>query len=354
MSESQDKGEEEQQSNSGIVQGKGYTRILAEFVIALIALSIVGATLSIFPAALGITKFYELVSKLILLGLGMLTMFTLIQVPLKHRMEARGGAHFSSMVSFFGTLIVLIAGFLTFLGILSISFSTLLVAVGGISIVVGFAISTITTNVISGAFMLTSYPIKVGQRIIITVNNQPGTITSVGALFLTVTTDAGAKLIIPNSALFQGMAFLLDVETAPDSQSKTNQLLAKVGDRVISTLYPYPATVIEVNSMITKIMTDAGLVLPIANQSILNGSSGLIRMQKEDQTTSSFLSSRNLFPVSVGDEVRLSAGNFVGKVIQVGPYYFRVSGEEEEVMLPTASLASGGVFVFKKKKTTTN
>lgn len=325
----------------------GYTRIVVEFVIALITLSVIGAILSIFPGALGITKFYELISKLILLGLGVAMLFTIIHVPLKHRLRIRGGAHFASSVSFFATVILIIFAFLTLLSVLSISFSALLVAVGGISIVVGFAISTVTTNIISGAFMLTSYPIKVGQRIIITVNNQPGTITDVGALFMTVTTDAGAKLIIPNSAVFQGMAFLLDIDPKASSSKVDNapQLLAKAGDRVISSLYPYPATVTEVTSMVTKLVTDTGQMLVIPNQAILNGNSTLVKIQQQGA------GSYNL-PISLGDEVRLSGGTFTGKVSEIGPYYFRVSGSEEDVLLPTASLTNGGIIVFKKKSKT--
>jgi small-conductance mechanosensitive channel len=328
---------------------RAYTRIVVEFVIAVIALSIIGAILSIFPGALGITKFYELISKLILLGLGVVMILAIIHVPLKRRMQIRGGAHFGSSVSFFATVVLIIFAFLTLLSVLSISFSTLLVAVGGISIVVGFAISTVTTNIISGAFMLTSYPIRVGQRIIITVNNQPGTITDVGTLFMTVTTDAGAKLIIPNSAVFQGMAFLLDINPKQSSSKLDGGplLLAKSGDRVISSLYPYPATVTEVTSMVTKLVTDTGQLLVIPNQAILNGNSTLVRIE-QPQEAGSF----NL-PIALGDEVRLSGGTFTGKVTEIGPYYFRVSGSEEDVLLPTAGLTNGGIIVFKKKTKTT-
>lgn len=328
---------------------KGYRHIVIEFIVALVILSAVGTVLTLDHAALGITDFYELISKLILLGLGVLTLLTLIRVPLKHRMEERREAHFASTVSYFATLIVFIAAFLALLSILSISFSSLLIAVGGISIVVGFAVSTITTNVISGAFMLTSYPIKVGQRIVITVNNQPGTITSVGTLFLTVTTDAGAKLIIPNSALFQGMAFLLDIDSElrdRNGEGQLPQLLAKPGDRVISSLYPYPGTVVAVTSLVTRVVTDTGQVLTIPNQSILNGGSALVCLEQKERLADPTL--RNL-PIAIGDEVRLGGGTFSGKVTEIGPYYFKVSGSEEDVLIPTMSLTTGGILVFKKK-----
>ncbi len=324
---------------------RGYARIVIQFLVTLIVLSIIGGVLSAYHVQLGMTDFYDKVSNLTLLALGVAMMLTLIRVPFKRRLEIRGGPHFATTVSYFASLIVAIVGFLTLLSILQISFSALLVAVGGISIVVGFAISTITTNIISGAFMLTSYPIKVGQRIIITVNNQPGTITAVGALFMTVTTDAGARLIIPNSAVFQGMAFLLDISP---NHSSTNvdqgpQLLAKPGDRVISSVYPYPATVTEVTKIVTKLTTDMGQVLIVPNQAILNGNSALIKIQQQDIT------GPNLLPIAVGDDVRLSSG-FTGKITEIGPYYFRVSGTEEDVLLPTVSLTNGGVIVFKKKE----
>jgi len=326
---------------------RGYGRILLQFVITIIVLSVVGGVLSFEHASLGITDFYTEVAKLILLALGILLILALIQGPLRQTMQVRGGTHFASAVTFFATLITFVIAFLALLAVLSISASEFLVAVGGVGIVVGFAVSTITTNVISGAFMLTSFPIKIGQRIIITVNNQPGTVTGVSTLFMTVTTDAGAKLIIPNAAIFQGMAFLLDVGSAGNSAGAgSDTLLAEIGDRVISTLYPYPATVTEVTKMTTKLTTDAGQVLTIPNQAILNGVSGLIKIRQPEGNVSKL-------PIAVGDEVRLSAGGFEGKVTEVGPYYFRVSGTSEEVLVPIVSLTGGGITVFKKKPGTT-
>jgi small-conductance mechanosensitive channel len=347
----------EAQSNLG--PSRGYTRVIVEFIVALVVLSVISATLSIDKVALGFTDFYALLVRLILLGLGAFTVLTIIHVPLRQEADRHGGAHFASVVSFFGTLIVGVVGFLALLALFKIPPSTLLVAVGGIGIVVGFAVSTITTNVISGAFMLTSYPIKIGQRIIITVNNQPGTITSVSTLFMTVTTDAGARLVIPNSAIFQGMAFMLEIgSNARNGSDETpNSLLAKPGDRVISTLYPYPGTVTETTRMVTRITTDSGQLLTIPNQAILNGNSGLVKIQPQQQQGGETAKGQGArgggvasnFPVAVGDEVRLSAGDFRGKVTEVGPYYFRVSGTEEDVVIPTSTITSGGVFIFKKK-----
>ena len=336
-----------------------------EFIVALVVLSAIGAMLSIDKVALGFTDFYALLARLILLGFGVFTVLTIIHVPLRREAYGHGGAHFASVVSFFGTLIVMVVGFLALLALLKIPPATLLVAVGGLGIVVGFAVSTITTNVISGAFMLTSYPIKIGQRIIITVNNQPGTITSVSTLFMTVTTDAGARLVIPNSAIFQGMAFMLDIgSNAPGgAEERPTSLLAKPGDRVISTLYPYPGTVTETTRLVTKIATDSGQLLTIPNQAILNGNSGLVKLQPPPQQQGGGETEKghgggagggvgsvaSNFPVAVGDEVRLSAGDFRGKVAELGPYYFRVSGTEEDVVIPNSAITSGGVFIFKKK-----
>jgi small-conductance mechanosensitive channel len=319
---------------------RAYLRIVIEFIITLIVLSVIGGVISGYHM---VSAYYDKISNLILLGLGVLMMITLIRVPLRRRALIHGGPHFAIAVSYFASLIVAIVGFLALLSILSISFNTLLVAVGGISIIVGFAVSTIASNIISGAFMLTSYPIKVGQRIIITVNNQSGTITNVGALFMTVTTDAGARLIIPNSAVFQGGAFLLDIDAPPRSisEGQSPNPLARPGDRVISSIYPYPATVTEVTKMVTKLTTDTGQVLVIPNQAILNGNTTLVQIQQQD------ISGSNL-PIALGDDVRLSSG-FTGKVTEIGPYYFRISSSEEEVLLPTISLTNGGIIAFKKK-----
>ena len=329
------------QSEASIL--RGYGRIVLEFIIAIIIFSIFVGTISAYQHNLGMTDYYEKIFNLTLLGIGVGVILALIRFPLKRRLEIRGGPHFATTVTYFASLIVAIVGFLTLLSILSISPLVFLTAIGGITIVLGFAVSTIITNIFAGAFMLISYPIKVGQRIIITVNNQPGTITTVGALFMTVTTDAGAKLIIPNSAVFQGAAFLLDIDPNHSSVKidEGPQLLSKPGDRVISTIYPYPATVTEVTKIVTKLITDTGQLLVIPNQAILNGNTTLVRIQQQD------ISGSNL-PIALGDDVRLSSG-FTGKITEIGPYYFRVSGSEEDVLLPTVSLTNGGVIVFKKK-----
>lgn len=322
---------------------RAYARILVEFAATIVALFAIGAFLTFEHASLGITDFYADVARLVLLAFGTLAVLALIHGPLSRRMAMRGGAHFASTFSFFGTLIVGVVAFLALLADLSIPASSFLVAVGGIGIVVGFAVSTVTTNIISGAFMLTSFPIKIGQRIIITVNNQPGTITGVSTLFMTVTTDAGAKLIIPNAAIFQGYAFLLDIGANRGSgDDPARKLLARTGDRVISTAYPYPATVTEVTNLATRITTDAGAVITIPNQAILNGNTSLVKLEGGEAAPK--------LPIAVGDEVRLSSGDFTGKITEIGSYYFRVSGAQEDVMIPMVSLTTGGVFVFKKKK----
>ena len=330
------------EGKSGAEGPRAYARILIELAVTIVVLVTIGAFLTFEHASLGITNFYADVARLVLLVVGTLTVLALVHGPLKHQMGVRGGAHFASTFSFFGTIIVLVAAFVALLGDLSIPPTTFLVAVGGLGIVVGFAVSTVTTNIIAGAFMLTSFPIKIGQRIIITVNNQPGTITGVSTLFMTVTTDAGAKLIIPNSAIFQGMAFLLDIGASRSKgEDGVPKLLARPGDRVISTLYPYPATVTEVTNMSTRLTTDGGAIITIPNQALLNGSSALVKLEGGEASPK--------FPIAVGDEVRLSSGDFTGKITEIGSYYFRVSGAQEDVLIPMVSLTTGGVFVFKKK-----
>lgn len=314
-----------------------YARTAAELAVTTAAFFALGAFLSFEHVALGITAFYAEVTRLVLLALGTTMVMALVQRPMKSRLAARGGLHFANAFAFFATLVVLIVAFLALLAVLSIPATSFLVAVGGITIVIGFAVSTITTNIISGAFMLTSFPIKIGQRIVITVNNQPGTITGISALFMTVTTDAGAKMIIPNAAIIEGFAFLLDTGQGGDVTS----LLARPGERVVSTLYPYPATVKEVTGLFTKVVTDAGQEMIIPNQAILNGGTALIRLDPDQPPQP--------LPVAVGDRVRLSVGGFEGTVTEVGPYYFKVGGAAEEATVPINSLANGGVTVFKKK-----
>lgn len=314
-----------------------YARTAAELAVTIAAFFALGAFLSFEHVALGITEFYAEVTRLVLLALGTTMVLTLVQRPMKSRLAARGGPHFANAFAFFATLVVLVVAFLALLGVLSIPATSFLVAVGGISIVIGFGISTITTNVISGAFMLTSFPIKIGQRIVITVNNQPGTITGISALFMTVTTDAGAKMVIPNAAIIEGFAFLLDTGEGGGATS----LLARPGERVVPTIYPYPATVTEVTGLFTKVVTDSGQALTIPNQAILNGGTALVRLQSEQPEQPS--------PVAVGDQVRLSVGGFEGTVTEVGPYYFKVTGAEEEATVPMISIANGGVTVFKRK-----
>ena len=72
------------------------------------------------------------------------------------------------------------------------------------AIIIGFAISTLAGNIISGALMLTTYPAKIGDSISVVNDNIHGTVAEVTFLYTKVMSDGGTEYIVPNTAIMQG------------------------------------------------------------------------------------------------------------------------------------------------------
>jgi len=75
------------------------------------------------------------------------------------------------------------------LNALGVSPQTLLTSAGIISITVGLVISTFVGGILSGALVFTTYQVKVGDDVM--VNNIPGKVTDMTALVMRIRTDVG-------------------------------------------------------------------------------------------------------------------------------------------------------------------
>ena len=75
------------------------------------------------------------------------------------------------------------------LGVLGVSPQTLLTSAGIISITAGLVISTFVGGILSGALVFTTYQFKVGDDVM--VNNIPGRVTDMTTLVMRITTDVG-------------------------------------------------------------------------------------------------------------------------------------------------------------------
>jgi small-conductance mechanosensitive channel len=145
--------------------------------------------------------------------------------------------------------------------------NTLLIGGGILSIVIGLIVSTVFGNIISGALLLTTYPFKVGENVI--VNNVTGKILEITSLYTRILNTSGSETVIPNAAIIQGSAVVSKLST--DDSSLSTRLHYSVGDKIYTSYISGEGTVVEITPLHTKIHLDSGRDARIPNNSIFSG-----------------------------------------------------------------------------------
>ncbi|MDP7976859.1 MAG: mechanosensitive ion channel, partial [TACK group archaeon] len=112
------------------------------------------------------------------------------------------GPHISGLLNFLLEIAIVTAGALAIMSTLHVSLTTIMVSGGIAAIIIGLAISTLASNLISGMFIYAAFPIRVGDSVF--VNNIPGKVNKITAIYTSVMTEGGTELVIPNSAVVQG------------------------------------------------------------------------------------------------------------------------------------------------------
>ena len=97
----------------------------------------------------------------------------------------------------FTQLIVIAFGVLVAVNLIGFNMSSVLVALGGLSIGIGFGLQNIASNFISGVILVFERPIKIGDRV--TVEGTYGVVKAINMRSTVVATPEDIDIIIPNS-----------------------------------------------------------------------------------------------------------------------------------------------------------
>ncbi len=164
------------------------------------------------------------------------------------------GSHVSAMITFFMVLVTVIAASLAVLSALHVPTDTLLLGGGILSVVIGLVVSTLFGNIISGALMLTTFPFRIGDSVL--VNNIPGRIEEITTLYTKISNNSGSDTIIPNNAIVSGAVSISHLPT--DARAISNRLHYSVGDRIYTSYIGGEGTVTEITPYSTQVMLDSG------------------------------------------------------------------------------------------------
>ncbi len=97
----------------------------------------------------------------------------------------------------FTQLIVTAFGVLVAVNLIGFNMSSVLVALGGLSIGIGFGLQNIASNFVSGVILVFERPIKIGDRV--TVEGTYGVVKAINMRSTVVATPEDIDIIIPNS-----------------------------------------------------------------------------------------------------------------------------------------------------------
>ncbi|MDV3277887.1 MAG: mechanosensitive ion channel family protein [Nitrososphaerales archaeon] len=176
-------------------------------------------------------------------------------------------AHFVALVQMLIIIITSLFVLFAVLNTLEVPPNTLLVGGGFLSIVIGLIVSTLFGNIIAGAVLLTTYPFKVGDNVI--VNNVTGRILEITSFYTRILNTSGSETVIPNAAIIQGTAVVSKLSA--DDSSLSTRLHYSVGDKIYTNYIGGEGTVVEITPLHTKVHLDSGRVARIPNNSIFSG-----------------------------------------------------------------------------------
>ena len=170
------------------------------------------------------------------------------------------------------TIIVMI---FTFLHILHVEPSTLLISGGIVSIVFGLIISSSVGDLIAGTFVLMTHPYKVGDMVLI--NNIPCKVEKITSLVTSVKNDFGGRITIPNIAIRQGSVIVTSFDES--KADVVNRLPYAKGDRIYTTYLNQEGVVTDITPFLTRILLDSEKELTFLNTSVLTGTVAVARIR---------------------------------------------------------------------------
>lgn len=108
--------------------------------------------------------------------------------------------HVDILISRGAGAVVLIAGVLVALGILGLSLTGVLAAIGLASVGIGFALKDILSNLFAGIILLIQHPFTIGDQVMI--GNEEGVVENVRVRDTQILTYEGERVYVPNQNVF--------------------------------------------------------------------------------------------------------------------------------------------------------
>lgn len=194
--------------------------------------------------------------------------------------SAKMPAQFSAGISFFAIIMISMISGISLLYQWNVAPQEILVGGGVAAIIIGIGISTIVGNIISGGLMLTTFPAKIGDSVVIVNDGVHGKVEEVNMMYTKVITDHGTEYIVPNNAIIQGnIRIMKEVpldEQLPFSEGDHLELKNLSGS--------YSGTVIRITSKFTTMLNENKEVT-ISNSSILDGQFVITKTRKSSQSS---------------------------------------------------------------------
>jgi small-conductance mechanosensitive channel len=262
------------------------------------------------------------------------------------------GAHASTILTFIMGIVASIVVVFAVLRIYQVPPDTLLLGGGIITIVVGLAVSTLVGNIISSTLMLTAYPFRVGDSVV--VNNIPGTIEEVTPMFTRIRNNTGTDTVIPNTAIISGG---VTIAKTPANGVVSYKLPYAIGDRIYTNYIGGEGTVAEISPFLTRVQLDEGREIMIPNSSVLTGVTQVAKILQTARTPLSFSLKVDWDPEGVIRAIRQAAesrddifkkspevqyASVEGNLIQltvICEVETRIKGEARSVLLRAAYLS---------------
>jgi len=208
----------------------------------------------------------QIMSTILIIGLS-LTVIGTVRRMVK-RASHTIGLQLSAVISFSIIVFVLVVATLAAMVVWGIDIEAVLIGGGVAAIIIGFAISTLAGNIISGGLMLTTFPAKIGDSIFVVNDNIHGTVSEVTFLYTKVISDSGTEYVVPNTAIVQGSIRIIKEARVVENLPFAN----KEHIEIVDGSKKYGGIVTKITPKFTYLFSDSErkeIILP--NASILSG-----------------------------------------------------------------------------------
>jgi small-conductance mechanosensitive channel len=195
---------------------------------------------------------------------------------LKQLLTPHLGVQAATILQFIFTAFAIIAIVFIVLDIVGVPLTTLITSAGIISVTIGLIVSTFVGGILSGALVLTTHQLKIGEDVM--VNNMPGRIVDMTALVLRIRTDVG-QITIPNSAVASGGVIITAVR--PPQPAQETRLPYVVGDRVVTSYRNEEGIVTELTAFHTTVLLDSGRQITFLNNTVLIGATAIAKITQK-------------------------------------------------------------------------